>query len=80
MDTGGALSGDYGTGLVVYNDFSPGVPLAGRRKVDYPALFETLRTGYKDPLIEVWNNFDHYDELAVARDFLMAAGKGSSHA
>ncbi|MGI6703889.1 MAG: sugar phosphate isomerase/epimerase family protein [Clostridia bacterium] len=61
------------------NDFSPGSMclLPGRGKVDYPALFETLeRTGYQGPfIIEVYrNNFDHYDELAVARDFLMAAG------
>jgi sugar phosphate isomerase/epimerase len=61
------------------NDFSPGSMclLPGRGQVNYPGLFGTLeRASYEGPfIIEVYrNNFSSFDELAGARDFLLAAG------
>jgi sugar phosphate isomerase/epimerase len=60
------------------NDFSPGnmCLLPGRGQVDYPQLYETLgKKGYQGPLIiEVYrNNFSDYNDLAWAREFLLAA-------
>lgn len=61
------------------NDFSPDsiCLLPGRGQMDYSALFRNLRgQGYNGPfIIEVYrDNFKDYDELAVARNFLITAG------
>jgi sugar phosphate isomerase/epimerase len=63
------------------NDFSPGSMclLPGRGQVDYQKLYKILdKSGYKGPLIiEVYrNNFSGYDELARAREFLLAIRQG----